>query len=58
MSETDLYRERAAEALKLAAASTLPNVKTRYLLAAETWQRIAERAAEVNHWQREFKSAH
>jgi len=58
MSEPDFYRQRAAEALKLAAASNLPNVTTRYLLAAETWQRFAERAAKVSDWQREFNSAH
>ncbi len=58
MSETDFCRQRAVEALKLAAASDLPNVKTRYLLAAETWQRFAESAAGVSDWQREFYRAH
>lgn len=58
MSESDYCRERAAEALSLAAASNLPNVRTRYIVAAETWERFAERAADVSAWQCEFKSAH
>jgi hypothetical protein len=53
MSQAEFYREQAAEALKMAAASNLPNVKTRFILAAEAWQRFAERAADVEAWQRQ-----
>ncbi len=58
MSETEFYREQAAEALRMATISNLPNVKARYILAAEVWQRFAERAAGVSEWQREFDSRH
>jgi hypothetical protein len=54
MSEPDFYRERAVEALRRAAATDLPNVKMRHILAAETWQRFAERAAGVRAWHQEF----
>jgi hypothetical protein len=57
MAETDFYREQAAEALRMAAAANLPNVKTRYILAAEAWQRFAERAAGVSAW-RELEGSH
>ncbi len=48
MSETEFYREQAAEALRMATTSNLPNVKARYVLAAEAWQRFAERSAGVS----------
>jgi hypothetical protein len=36
------YRQLAAEALEQAAASTLPQVKMRYLRSAEHWEKLAE----------------
>ena len=57
MSEAQFYRQQAAEALVMAAATNLPNVKTRYILAAEAWQRFAERAAGVSEWQREIEGS-
>jgi hypothetical protein len=53
MAEVEFYREQAAEALRMAAMSSLPNVKARYILAAEAWQRFSERALGVAEWQRE-----
>ncbi len=58
MSDAQFYREQAAEALKNAASSSLPNVKTRYILAAEAWQRFADRAECVMVWRRECEELH
>lgn len=58
MSDAQFYREQAAEALQSAASSTLPNVKMRYILAAETWQRFANRAECVSAWRQECEGLH
>jgi hypothetical protein len=39
--------------MRAAVTSDLPNVKTRYILAAEAWQRFADRAAGLREWQTE-----
>ncbi len=58
MSDAQFCREQAAEALENAASSNLPNVKTRYILAAEAWQRFANRADCVSAWRRECDGLH
>jgi hypothetical protein len=58
MSDAQFYREQALEALKNAAASDLPNVKTRHILAAEAWKRFAERAEALTEWRREHEGLH
>lgn len=58
MSEAQFYREQAAEALARAADSALPNVKKRYVLAAETWLRFADRADSVSLWRYENEGLH
>jgi hypothetical protein len=58
MSDVEFYREQAFEALKNAAASDLPNVKTRHILAAEAWQRFADKAEAVREWRREHEGLH
>lgn len=55
MSDAKFFREQANEALRMAADSSLPNVKMRYVLAAEVWQRFADRAAGVSEWQRDIE---
>ncbi len=58
MSDVQFYREQAAEALENAASSSLPNVKMRYILAAEAWQRFADRAECVSVWRLECEELH
>jgi len=58
MSDAQFYREQAAEALQNAASSSLPNVKARYILAAEAWHRFADRAECVSEWRRECEELH
>lgn len=38
------YRERAEAERKLAATTTLPNIRNRALYAAERWDEVAHRA--------------
>ena len=47
------YRDRAREQREAAEATTLVNVRNRCILAAETWERMAERGEGIGRRQAE-----
>jgi hypothetical protein len=51
------YRDRAREQRKAAEAATLVNVRNRCILAAETWERMAERGEGIGRRQAERLAA-
>lgn len=57
MSQIEYYREQAERAQTLAAKTSLPNVRARYIESAETWMRLVDRAERLQVAQTSSKGA-